>query len=57
MPKIHYTLTINGEIDVDNAIHMLDEEGQLLLIEEELNSKIPEVYFEADEINFEIVDD
>ena len=57
MPILEYTLIINGSIEVDNAVHMLDEEGQQLLIEEEVRSKYPELLYEVDEINFEIVDD
>ena len=57
MPKIHYTLTINGEIEVDNAVHMLDYEGQMRLISEDVLFNRNVDMREVNDIEFEIVDD
>ncbi len=58
MPKIRYTLMIEGEIEVDNSVYMLNYEGQLGLIVNDVNFYKENINMhDIDNVEFVIVDD
>ena len=56
MPLLEYTLIINGSIEVDNAIHMLDEEGIYNLIAEDVNMNRHLDMSEVEDLDYQIFD-
>lgn len=56
MPILEYTLIINGSIEVDNAVHILDEEGIYNLIADDVNMNRNLDMREVDDLDYQILD-
>lgn len=56
MPILEYTLIINGSIEVDNAVHMLDEEGIYNLIADDINMNHRLDMSEVEDLDYQILD-